>query len=83
MRRSSDPESEHSVDTSERIILKCGGCGERLILLGLEEDWYREGRTSFRCGGCGRDVTLASRIEEGDPVLEDLLRKIRTSYHNR
>ena len=35
---------ERFVDPSERIVLKCAGCAERLILLGLEEDWYREGR---------------------------------------
>lgn len=71
---------ERFVDPSERIVLKCAGCAERLILLGLEEDWYREGRTSFPCGGCGREVTLANRVEEGDPFLEDLVRRVRISY---
>jgi hypothetical protein len=51
-----EPGSEHSIEPSERTILECGGCGERLVLLGLEEDWYTEGRTAFKCGECGGQI---------------------------
>ena len=40
----------------ERIILECGGCGERLILLGTEDDW-RSRRAVFKCV-CGKKLTL-------------------------
>ena len=46
----------HSVPYSRCIVLECG-CGERLVLLGREEDWYSEGRTTFECE-CGKKLTL-------------------------
>ena len=60
-----EPE-EHTLESSGRIILECG-CGERLILLGLEEDWRSEQRTVFECS-CGKGLTLSDRLNED--VLE-------------
>lgn len=65
-----DPEPEHFVVCSERILLKCR-CGELLVLLGREEDWYMEGRAVFECGGCGGKLTLADRIVEEGFVDEE------------
>jgi len=59
------------IEASERIVLECG-CGERLVLLGREDDWYAEGRGAFECG-CGEELSLADRIERG-PGIADLLR---------
>ena len=39
------------------IGLECDGCGERLVLVGREEDWRSEGRTEFDCE-CGEKLTL-------------------------
>ena len=57
---------ERIVECSGRSILECG-CGERLILLGLKEDWLSEQRTNFECL-CGQSLTLADRLNE--EVLE-------------
>ena len=38
--------------------------GERLVLLGVQEAWHREGRATFECE-CGKILTLDDRIEEG------------------
>lgn len=57
---------ERTLECSERSILECG-CGERLILLGLKEDWLSERRTHFECQ-CGQSLTLADRLNE--EVLE-------------
>lgn len=78
--------SERFVLCSERIILECA-CGERLVLLGLEEDWYSELRTLFECE-CGEKLSLADRLdEEGltlvegsdaeDSGVRELLRSLR------
>jgi hypothetical protein len=67
MRR--DLESERFVLCSERMVLECE-CGERLVLLGLEDDWYSELRTVFECE-CGRELTLADRLEEEGLALVD------------
>jgi hypothetical protein len=57
---------EWNVDHSGRIILKCKKCAQRLMLLGLEEDWVSEGRTEFECK-CGKRLTLGRdrSLEEG------------------
>ena len=55
------------IETSGRIVLRCEGCGEKLVLLGSEEDWRSEGRTSFGCGGCGEELTLDDRLPEHEP----------------
>ena len=59
------------IEASERIVLGCD-CGERLLLLGREADWYAEGREAFECG-CGEMLTLANRVESG-PSVADLIR---------
>jgi hypothetical protein len=59
------------IETSQRIVLQCG-CGERLVLLGREDDWYAEGRSTFECE-CGEELTLAERVEQG-PGIAELLR---------
>ncbi len=45
------------LEPSGQTVLGRPGCGERLVLVGLEEDWRSEGRTTFACG-CGEEVTL-------------------------
>ncbi len=81
MRRHSEPEPERFVPCSERVVLECG-CGERLVLLGLEEDWYSEGRTAFECE-CGRRITLADRVDEEGSYVPDPIRALRTTYFDR
>ena len=49
-------------DASRRVILACGGCAERVVLLGLEDDWREEGRLTFACSGCGAVLTFADRV---------------------
>jgi len=46
-----------------KVVLECSGCGERVILLGYEDDWSREHRHAFGCIGCTKTVTLADRID--------------------
>jgi hypothetical protein len=48
---------ERFVPSSGRITLECE-CGERLALLGREDDWYLEGPLLFECA-CGERLTLA------------------------
>ena len=69
-------EPDRFVLCSERIILKCKRCGERLILLGLEDDWSSEGRTTFECE-CGERVTFADRLDEEARATTELLRRLR------
>lgn len=57
---------ERTLECSGRIVLECG-CGERLILLGLEEDWRSEQHTDFECS-CGKGLNLSNRLNED--VLE-------------
>ncbi|HVF00560.1 MAG TPA: hypothetical protein VNA27_04370 [Rubrobacteraceae bacterium] len=82
-----DSNSDRFVVCSGRTILGCR-CGERIILIGLEEDWYLEGHTVFECE-CGKEITLADSLYE-DPVsnedlveealgVRELLRSLRTS----
>jgi hypothetical protein len=62
---SAKPE-EHTLESSGRIVLECG-CGERLMLLGLEVDWRSEQRMEFECS-CGNGLTFSDRLNED--VLE-------------
>ena len=56
------------VGVSDRIVLRCPAGGERTVLLGREDEWYREGSgRSFRCA-CGSGVRLVHRV--GDQFLE-------------
>ena len=57
-------ESERYVLCPDRTVLGCR-CGESLILLGCEEDWYSEGRTTFECYQCGEVISLADSLDEG------------------
>ena len=70
------------LEVSGRIILGCGSCGERVVLLGREDDWYSEGRTVFACE-CGAQVTLADRVGEGDVAFTELLRELGTTNGGR
>ncbi len=45
------------VEPSGQTVLRCRGCGEGVVLIGLEEDWRSEGRTTFGCA-CGEELTL-------------------------
>ena len=65
---------EASVEVSGQIVLECSGCGERLTLLGLEEDWPKEHRDAFGCSACGNTVTLAHRIDGTAYTIKSLLR---------
>ena len=69
-----DGEEVHSVVPSGQIVLECSGCGEHLILLGLEEDWPKEHREAFGCSGCGSMVTLAHRIDSTAYHIKTMLR---------
>ena len=70
MRHFSRPSSESFVFCSERIVLECA-CGERLILLGLEEDW-RSQKSVFECA-CGAQLTLTSRMDKPPVNIRQLL----------
>ena len=50
------------IEASGCAILACRSCGERMVLLGSTDDWYREGYKGFGCGGCGSEMTLADRV---------------------
>ena len=45
----------------QQIVLTCEGCGEKLIILGPEEDW-RSRRAVFVCEE-GHKLTLDGRTE--------------------
>ena len=49
-----------------RLALACGSCGEIILFLGRERDWYEAGddgrARSFSCGGCAARLTLADRV---------------------
>ena len=53
-------------ETSGRLALACGGCGEIVLLLGRDRGWYEPGVSGgprgFPCGGCGVRLTLADRV---------------------
>ncbi len=57
MQQVSEVVSERFVTCSKSIVLECR-CGEKLILLGREEDWHKEGHTVFVCNGCGKKLSL-------------------------
>lgn len=85
-----DSNPELFVICTERLVLECR-CGGSLILLGPEEDWYAEGRTTFECHECGGQLTLVDQITErrgpaliGDSEttgtsVRDLLSSLRTA----
>ena len=59
------------IEASGRMILACRWCGERTVLLGRTDDWYREGREAFACE-CGKELTLADRAGELHLDVPDL-----------
>jgi hypothetical protein len=67
-----DYEVERHIISTDRTVLNCP-CGEKLILLGREEDWYLEGRTTFECHQCEGAISLANcgdLLDEGQgPVF--------------
>ncbi len=63
---------ERTLECSGQIVLECG-CGERLVLLGLEEDWRSKDRTAFKCG-YGRDLTLTDCLDAAALAIKRLLR---------
>lgn len=65
-------DSGHSVPCSGRIVLECG-CGEKLVLLGLEDDWRRAEQTVFECE-CGEELSFSNRTDEEAMLVRDLLR---------
>lgn len=73
-------ESDKTVPCSARIILDCG-CGEQLILLGLEEDWRSEQRMDFECS-CGKGLTLSDRLNEVVPAFRQLIRSARATHRD-
>ncbi|MCA1716787.1 MAG: hypothetical protein LC781_07980 [Actinobacteria bacterium] len=48
--------------SEQQIVLTCEDCGEKLILLGTEEDW-RSRRAVFVCE-CGQKLTLDGSADE-------------------
>ena len=76
MRGRRESDQDRFVLCSERIILECDRCGERLILLGLEDDWSSEGRTTFECE-CGKMLTFADSLDEEALATTELLRRLR------
>ena len=67
-------ESGLFLDPSGRVVLECV-CGEKLVLLGQEQDWREEGCMIFRCE-CRRELTLAEdRVSERALAIGELLRR--------
>ncbi len=69
----SEHPAERSVVFSERIVLGCDKCGEKLVLLGLEDDWRAAERTVFECE-CGEELSFANRTDEEAMLVRRLLR---------
>ena len=64
------------IEFSERIVLECD-CGERIVLLGMEEDWSSR-EDDFECE-CGRKLTLADRADDEVASVRRLLRRDRAN----
>jgi hypothetical protein len=60
---------------SERIVIECG-CGEKMVIVGREDDW-RSRNPVFRCE-CGEKFTLA-----GDTSVENSSTSARRSDTDR
>ncbi len=58
------------VEPSGQTVLRCRGCGEGVVLIGLEEDWRSEGRTTFGCA-CGEKVALDDRLGDEEPAMRE------------
>lgn len=68
---------EHFIDCSESIVLDCQ-CGEKVILLGKEDDWDSR-EAIFRCY-CGENLTLDDRIDLEALNIKELVRDLRATY---
>ncbi len=64
------------VEFSERIVLECD-CGEKIVLLGMEEDWSSRDE-DFVCE-CGRKVNLTDRADDEVASVRRLLRRDRAN----
>ncbi len=69
-------EPDNTVECSGRMTLECG-CGDRVILLGLKEDWLSEQRTNFDCP-CGQILTLTDRLDED--VVQEFKQVMRGAF---
>ncbi len=65
------------LEVSGHLVIECGSCREQMVLLGREEDWYSEGRTTFACA-CEEKIPLANRVREESPIRK-LMRGLGTS----
>lgn len=68
--------SDRFVEFSERIVLECD-CGEKVILLGIEDDWVSR-QDDLACE-CGRSVTLSDRADDEVASVRRLLRRDRAN----
>jgi len=68
--------ADNFVEFSERIVLECD-CGEKIVLLGMEDDWNERDDT-FECE-CDRKVTLADRADDEVASVRRLLRRDRAN----
>jgi len=69
------PGAERFIPSSGRITLECE-CGERLVLLGREDDWYLEGPRLFGCE-CGERLTITkNRVSEEATASIRLLQRL-------
>jgi hypothetical protein len=66
------------LELSDHIVLRCRVCGDRVVLLGREDDWYSEGRSSFACE-CGAKLTLADRVGDMEFSVARLMWGVRTT----
>lgn len=48
--------------SAQQVVLTCEACGEKLVLVGPEEDW-RSRHAVFACGS-GHKLTLDGRADE-------------------
>ena len=73
--RSEQPsESGRFLEPSGRVVYECL-CGEKLVLLGSEQDCQEEGCTLFLCE-CGRELTHAEECaDERALAIRELLRR--------
>ena len=60
------------IELSGRTVLRCAGCAEELVLIGLEEDWRSEGRTTFGCAGCGEELILDHRLGDKELTMREV-----------
>ena len=64
------------VEVCGRLALACGGCGELILFLGRERDWYEPGADdrprSILCSGCGAQLTLADRVVDVPLMVRDV-----------